>query len=380
MHHNSTGHSTDLCCHVNNCKRSAAACPIIVLETMADATAELSVTIRKRRVAVGERVTRKKQKAAGQCTVPFLYGKFLYFQEMKTANHLLRQGRPNRVKERGRDQWSDVARVARQVTMDVTYEMFYGFKGLSKTPHGGALRNELGTQKGSVPSHHICYESVLNKTHDVVRVAYPGSDILRRFTEAEIDKQMLLEMALDKGEACHIRDDVGAATDNGGRASRLTIGFTRPQPGTNPNQKYVYGVPLPFLHKSKIREIPKPARAQLGVVMTLAKSCLADLYSDLTFTPFSDLYRNVFFARRLARAVSPTCDADFEFVDIFAETGCILKRHMDYMNDDETRRYMVGASYSFLIRHEGRMYRVSIIMASRKVCGAAMKRIHENSI
>lgn len=334
----------------------------------------------RRRVTRHREKNRKTQTPRNPQGSP-VYHKYIYVQEMTSELHML--SHVSKQKKNVRHELSEAPLVKAQVSFDITDHLFYAFKGFHRLPHGSADRDGMFLHLGGVlmygnhgrgaPCHHIRSTDIISLTHPNVRVAFPGSPFVENFQCIALDESRLLETILRYGTNPAMdgrdRNDCPNAV-----ARRITVGYSQPQSGNSKRSRYLGNVCLPFASFDRAKKIPEDLRAQLGQVLSLAQKYLDAFYCADDPPPMYDQHRTDIFAKKFCSVWGPLCDARFEFVDLFAESGSRLNRHMDYCND-KTAGYDYGASYSYLKEKGGSTYRVNIIMCTRLVCGSAMKKI-----
>ena len=121
-------------------------------------------------------------------------------------------------------------------------------------------------------------------------------------------------------------------------------------------------------------EIEPEYLKELSNILSLSQNQLDKLYK----CPMDNEDRNNIFGKNFGESFHSTCDARFEFLDIFVEHGCHLDCHLNYKNDGR-EGYSFGASYSYLIerKQDGLLYHVIFIMCTRNVCGSFMEELKE---
>jgi hypothetical protein len=201
----------------------------------------------------------------------------------------------------------------------------------------------------------------------MVKIAYPGSNDLQPFQNLNINKLGLLQAALDHRKTVSGRDSEEAGISI---AKRLTLGYTRVQGPNSPRSEYYNGYAKPFLSIDKLGYIPPETRRDLSLLLTRGQVFLDKVYSQ----PFQDSTRTLLFGYQMASQFSLLCLSSFEFVGVFVESNATLQRHMDYQNDD-TKGYNYGVSYSYVVHHLSSFYRVNVIMTSRVYCGYFMSKL-----
>ena len=300
-------------------------------------------------------------------------------------NHDLRSHVEVEKKLTARAELWEAHKVEESVRFDVAQEMFYCFKEFSKIPHGSSPATErakndfyleqFGNGGTGAKVTHVKLTERLNLTHKCVRVAYPGSPHLACFESCGLDKLEMLKFVLKHGISVEAKRD-----SQDGIAMRVTTGFTQKQGDNTRNVQYVVnnqGKTVRLCHSPNTEKVDlmlPTLKEQVGKIMSMAQKLLNIMYGDQQPVPFNDPLRNEIYGRRFAHIFSAECTAFFEFVDFFIETGSALNRHMDYENG-ENPGYDYGASYSFVIEYEGELYRVNIIMCTRKKVDESMREM-----
>ena len=302
-------------------------------------------------------------------------------------NHDLSLHASKKTKKSARAELWESHKVAESVRFDVSQEMFYCFKGFSKIPHGSSpateqAKNDLylkhfGNGGKGAKVTHVKLTERLNLTHKCVRVAYPGSPHLACFESCGLDKLEMLKFVLKCGSFV-----VDSRDSQIGIAKRVTTGFSQKQGKNTNNAHFAFNeqdkmVRLCHFPDTKKVDLMSPTlKEQVGKIMSMAQKLLNIMYGDQQPHPFEDSLRNKLYGQRFARIFSPNCTALFEFVDFFVETGSALNRHMDYENGADPG-YDYGASYSYVITYQGKLYRVNMIMCTRKKVDSSKKELKQ---
>jgi hypothetical protein len=242
-----------------------------------------------------------------------------------------------------------------------------------------------------IPKAFIPTTDVVNLEHPLVRIAYPGSSEVFQFQQLGLNEKELVEHVLLKGKTPPPTKRDGC--DSNGIVRRINLGYGQEQGTNSTNSVFVLGHCLPFLDKERVGQISTSLRSQIGRILSLSQELLIKFYPHETQPPFYDARRTELFGEPFAALFSPQCTSRFEFVDLFLESQGDLNRHMDYLNDDENPGYQYVASYSYLFylddstksnpniqnEYKNRLYRMNIIMASRRQCGRKYRIIHPNN-
>lgn len=278
---------------------------------------------------------------------------------------------------KNRNQLGDIENTTTQLTFDLYHHTFYAFKNFHEKPHGSALQQfknetENKLKKSGVHLIHInTIDSPINKLHDSVKLAVPGSPQVLNLQLVGLDEENLLEIVLDKGESNATRDVEGVA-------KRLTVGFKQKQCGGSSKSIYQNGICLPWysqFFEDDVRHLMGPKMIEhIGKILSLSQEYLDDFFAGSEDPPMSDPKRNSLFGDKFASSISGKCTSRFEYLDIFVESGSQLNRHMDYMNGC-SKGYEYGTSYSYTHMYDGKLYRVNLIAVCRKVCDASMREL-----
>ena len=304
------------------------------------------------------------------------YDNQLYIHEMIHDKHQLNYF--SRTKNDFREKLAEEELVTKQISVDLATETFYAFKALHCHPHGTSrwglqaaseksLRENGNNGEGGVSIHHVRIDDIVSKKHDVIRVCYPGSPQLKRFAFFKQYRQSLLEFVLKRG-----KKKTGKRDD--GEAYRFTIGLTSFDKN-NTKARYVDNDVLsPLLNIRRLEKMEPTLRKAIGEVLKIAESQVKDLYSDKCPKPFSNPDRNRNFGHYFTSNLSSKHKSSFEFLDIFCERYATLVRHQDYMNG-QSPGYDYGASYSYVILYNNDLYRVNLIMCTRKWVDTSMRHL-----
>ena len=170
-----------------------------------------------------------------------------------------------------------------------------------------------------------------------------------------------------------------------GVAKRLVVGFKQPQGGHSENSIYIQKTGdgkrlcLPFFNteEKKLNNMRPELKAAIGKIATDVQQFTTNrVYPGRV----QDQFRNELFGSRFAALWGGDCECDFEFVDLFLESGSMLGRHMDYSNG-KVDGYDCIASYSYCITLEDEsVWRQNIILTHRTQCDASMKKLDEAGI
>ena len=202
-----------------------------------------------------------------------------------------------------------------------------------------------------------------------MKVAYPGSSCIADFDSLGISRLGWLLLVMKKGIMGDARD-----INSSGLIKRITFGWSQKQSKSlGKSVRYKNEIePYPSFPEMRGRNIlTKQMKVELGKIMSMSQAYLDKFYSN---KKMNDKERNKQFGNEMAKSFWQFSTSRFEFVTIFVETDAIVGRHMDYMNSKDDQ-YNVGCSYSYLIEHVGKVFRVNFIMCNRLQVDAFMEKI-----
>ena len=137
-------------------------------------------------------------------------------------------------------------------------------------------------------------------------------------------------------------------------------------------------VSLPSIHKKGehlLREMDPKLKAKFGMLLKECENLVCCYHPDA----FRDIFRNDFWRNKWSSKHWPELNISWEFIDIsMKDVIHDMKCHLDYMNDYR-KGYNYCAVFSSVVDVNGTLNRLTIIMASRKICGRVIQRI-KNSI
>jgi len=308
------------------------------------------------------------------------YHRQIFVHNMNTNNHELKCTNSKIRKLAASQQLDEVQHVITQTTIDIAETMFYAFHQFHLLPHGGCCRLtqqssekvilSCGNNRNGSTVYHIRMDIPKNVSHNCARVLYPGSTQLDQFENCGLDKAALLDYVLKKGKFKKKSRDSGFAR-------RITMGWTRKQTSTHPKTKYYKGIQLPLMNTKAIDSMSPSLKLALSKILLKSNETLLELFSDKNPLPFSDKKRNTIYGNTFTSLFCKKYASSFEFVDLFVESGGNLNRHMDYQNSERSG-YDYGCSYSYLITKNKTVYRVNIIMCSRKTVDQSVDELKRN--
>jgi hypothetical protein len=270
-------------------------------------------------------------------SIPALYYKYVYVQDMVSADHSLKESLPVHRKMVARSQLHDISLICSQLSFEIGARMFYCSNNLTNRPHGSSLSNtkpatDYQLDIMQIPHASIKTTQIRNPNHHVARVVYPGSSEISLFEQIGLDEKGLVEHVLRRGETptAAKRD----ACVGPGIVKRINLGYGQEQGDNSPNSRFLNGHCLPFLDKNcALQEIPGKLHAQIGKVLSLSQELLPKLYPDEHPEPFYDHRRTKLFGKPFASLFFDECTSRFEFVDLYLESQGQLNRRLDYVND-----------------------------------------------
>ena len=110
----------------------------------------------------------------------------------------------------------------------------------------------------------------------------------------------------------------------------------------------------------------------IGKLMECAQSTMITLYEE---EEMNDKERNQIFGNYMAKQFYQSNKSNFEFIEIYVQTWCMLNKHMDYENDIGSYRY--GCSYSEIHLHNNITYRINFLFTYRRWCGDFMRKLRK---
>ena len=144
----------------------------------------------------------------------------------------------------------------------------------------------------------------------------------------------------------------------------MNIGFSCPQPNSK-NCKFDKNICLLFFSDKFYLKLGSTLIPQIGKVMEAAQEVLDSKFQNA----MNNNTRNTLFEDYMAEKFIIK-NSRFEFIDILLHSGCVLDKHLDHKNAQDTYKY--GCSYSFVRTYNNTQYRVNFIMCNRQVCEAFM--------
>lgn len=160
-----------------------------------------------------------------------------------------------------------------------------------------------------------------------------------------------------------------------GNNIRFFLGFnSRPQRKPmfykKGNKRYL----LPDIHKKGehlLDNMDENLKSNFGKLLKECENAVRRQHPDA----FCDVFRNDFWRKLWSEIHWPNLCLSWEFVDISVKLPSQnMKCHLDYMNDYRTG-YTYCAVISSVVDINGVLHRLTIIMASRKICGGVIDSI-----
>ena len=265
--------------------------------------------------------------------------------------------------------------------------MIYLVQNLHKTPHSGELVSNLSNITTKLEQNGIKHTTIDSTAYSDTGVVdlrtewgYVGLSN-NNSTLQNIKNLSTMECRLVKFlvEDAGLKDDKaqGKRKLKESVKSRLRWGFVRVQPRSNKSSCELYGNLIPSTSVREFEDIPSPCKDFL--TMIAENSCEAvnnyfgrDALSNPTRKYFSKALHD--------KMGYPDNSASFEYYDIvITSSRDHLQRHMDYLNDDRDN-YNISCIYSFFNILDGKEYKVSFIMTTRRCIGAALESICKKKI
>jgi hypothetical protein len=164
-------------------------------------------------------------------------------------------------------------------------------------------------------------------------------------------------------------------------AKRAIFGFGQAQGKNSFNSETYNGHFLTFPLVKFLKgaaKLPDNLMRQLGKLLCFSQNLLDKAFHEQDQIMNNSL-RTWLMGMRFNISVGfPRSHSRFEFVDVFVESKAGLNRHCDGKNDSRAG-YDYGASYSQILHHQEREYRLNFIMTTRKDCGKVLEKIQNSS-
>ena len=325
---------------------------------------------------------------------------YMYFQTMATPNHSLRQNYPPELKRREHLPETDAVMIQHEVAIMPHRRVSYGAEDLIKRPHGSSPVLDKQRYDDSLDAHGIPHVTIHNGGNrgviDLVDslglfVVYPNYHGYRRVPDIDGGEDAVLYYVLSTAEKLVVDKSRGGdnASSSFNKRVRWGVGQIQ-QVGRRDNRQYSqrtrhvtvgegkHGasqekVPVPTMTAKAYLDLPLRAREFIKNIAEFGQKQLRRFHGE---TALANIRRNKLFSRRLNRLMGQ-CDmlANFEYYDVVVtDSEAELQRHMDYGNDWRAG-YNHTFIHSFFREINGKVYKVSVIMTTRRDAGAAFDRI-----
>jgi hypothetical protein len=268
----------------------------------------------------------------------------------------------------------------------------YSTKGetcLRKAPHGSARLSDLDEKNKSLLRRgikiiDITKEKAKGEVLQVgdLRIMYDDNDKVQDLHSDEFQESIISHFLANHKK---IEDDGKGKNKNRDPhstsiCSRIDGGCrARYQPPSVEHPRLYEGeIKIPNIITRNFLKLPRKILDYLFTKIFPAGQEFLDSSDEAVY---NDPLRNSLFAEHINREVGyESSTARFEYYDILlTEVGTSLStliRHMDKQNDLRSG-YDYSVVYSFYRVHKGTLYKCSIIMTTRKTCGAAMEKINK---
>ena len=306
---------------------------------------------------------------------------YIYIHQMKSRLHNITMRGKTR-----HGQLGDLTRIRKQITV-LPSETFmyatYGDSSLGEAPHGSALvskkeKVDATLQKREVENVTIskCIADSRIYESDGCRVVYDDNEMIEKSKDIRFETELVRHFLDVYSQSDSMRKNKNR--DGVNSLSRCDGGFlTRYPPDRLGITETVNGEKIPKLKCAKFRALPPYVLAHLfEVILPMGQKFLDE--SDAGHC-YPDNERYLQFAKKFNEECGfADAETRFEYVDIMCnrvgECDQPLMRHIDGKNCFR-KGYSGTVVYSFHKEVKGILYKCSIVMASRTVCGAAMDRI-----
>ena len=322
---------------------------------------------------------------------------YMYFQTMVTRHHSLEQNRPPQLKHRGHLPAADARLVEHELAVLSHRRMSYSADDLIHRPHGSSPMRDKASFDKALDFYEVPHVTIHNGGNrgvvDLVDtfgmfVLFPNYSKYRLVPDIDGGEDAVLHYALttsnklvtDKsrgGEGCddvfnkRIRWGIGQIQQIGrcdnrqysARKNHISVG----QGGSSDY------VSLPTMTAEAYLEMPPRAMQFIKNIAEFGQKSLRRFHGK---SALGNARRNKLFSRQLNSLMGhPDMLANFEYYDIVVtDSDAELKRHMDYCNDWR-RNYNHTFIHSFFREINGKVYKVSIIMTTRRDAEATVDRL-----
>lgn len=180
-----------------------------------------------------------------------------------------------------------------------------------------------------------------------LQIYHKNSDICKGIYNLSIDIKTIVIFVIENGPNCDNRDSFG-------HSYRLRINFNQPQSTNSTSSRYYDEkkvICLPHFSDKYLNKMTLTVKHDIGKLMEYAQLIMNKLYGE---EEMNDKERNKIFGKYMAKQFYQSNKSNFEFIEIYVQTGCMLNKHMDYENDIGSYRY--GCSYSEIHLHNNITY------------------------
>ena len=306
---------------------------------------------------------------------------YIYIHQMKCKSHNITK------KEKTRHgQLGDLTRIRKQITVLPSQRFMYatyGNSNLRDCPHGSALLSKKEDKDAILQRRYIENVTISKRIcggciyeSDGCRVVYDDNKIIENSKNIHFETGLIRHFLDVYSES----DSIGKNKNRDAldSLSRCDGGFrTRYPPDSAGITKTFNGEKIPVLKCANFQALPSYILSYLfEVILPLGQEFLNESAAGLCYP---DEERFIQFAKKFNEECGfPESKNRFEYIDIMVnkvgECEQPLMRHIDGKNCLR-EGYSGTVVYSFHKEVEGTLYKCSIVMASRTVCGAAMDRI-----
>ena len=306
------------------------------------------------------------------------FNDFLVFQKTANNDHGLNYYASPETKERHREHYSVYDSVTKETFMAITSLGCYISDSLHETPHcSEEVRNieQCRNRANSSDVELVEFPHLLEKgVTDEFVVCREYSDEMLRPEVINFPKAALVEFVIN-----NVRPTVAAR--NEGPTWSVDMGYGRPQPRSDRSKDFTPNdgrepFPLPFFKAAGrifLWNMPCFLGMALGALIVHLQNVLLSHYPN---EMNDDIRSNVFQSEWTSHGFC--ChEILFEYINIIVkpERGSgPLQLHMDYENGQHDG-YKKCVVFWYLHRHEGELYRVTMVMAFRKRCDESIRKI-----
>jgi len=313
------------------------------------------------------------------------YPSYVYIHQMKTGSHNITK--TSKTTRRG--QLGDLHRIRRQINIHPSERFMYSTSNdssLRKCPHGSALVSNKHRVDGILKRRGVQYIDISKSTacggiyeDNGVRVVYDNNELMEQTKNIEFEKA-LINHFLDNYQQ-RDSEKKNKNRDATNSLSRCDGGFQSRYPADRVGiTKTVKGEKVPVMKSEKFQNLPHDVLEHIfRVILPLGQKFLDE--SAEGGSSYKDNDRFLQFAKQFnVECGYAEAKTRFEYIDIMVnKVGKYQKPLMRHIDGKNCKRpgYSGTVVYSFHKEVKGNLYKCSIVMASRTVCGAAMERIRE---